>query len=100
MPLYIQPDPNNFDGLNFLSDQNMSVVNRKAMQGTILAHTEGGVPNMVLQLPAINEEELGYLIYFFEKACALSGYLLAVNPFNQPGVESYKKNMFALLKRL
>ena len=67
--LYIQPDPNNFDGLNFLSDQNMSVVNRKAMQGTILAHTEGGVPNMVLQLPAINEEELGYLIYFFEKAC-------------------------------
>ena len=69
--LYIQPDPNNFDGLNFLSDQNMSVVNRKAMQGTILAHTEGGVPNMVLQLPAINEEELGYLIYFFEKACAL-----------------------------
>ena len=95
--LYIQPDPNNFDGLNFLSDQNMSVVNRKAMQGTILAHTRGGVPNMVLQLPAINEEELGYLIYFFEKACALSGYLLAVNPFNQPGVESYKKNMFALL---
>ena len=95
--LYIQPDPNNFDGLNFLSDQNMSVVNRKAMHGTILAHTEGGVPNMVLQLPAINEEELGYLIYFFEKACALSGYLLAVNPFNQPGVESYKKNMFALL---
>ena len=95
--LYIQPDPNNFDGLNFLSDRNMSVVNRKAMQGTILAHTEGGVPNMVLQLPAINEEELGYLIYFFEKACALSGYLLAVNPFNQPGVESYKKNMFALL---
>ena len=95
--LYIQPDPNNFDGLNFLSDQNMSVVSRKAMQGTILAHTEGGVPNMVLQLPAINEEELGYLIYFFEKACALSGYLLAVNPFNQPGVESYKKNMFALL---
>ena len=95
--LYIQPDPNNFDGLNFLSDQNMSVVNRKAMQGTILAHTEGGVPNMVLQLPTINEEELGYLIYFFEKACALSGYLLAVNPFNQPGVESYKKNMFALL---
>ena len=95
--LYIQPDPNNFDGLNFLSGQNMSVVNRKAMQGTILAHTEGGVPNMVLQLPAINEEELGYLIYFFEKACALSGYLLAVNPFNQPGVESYKKNMFALL---
>ena len=95
--LYIEADPANFDGLNFLSEQNMSVVNRKAMQGTILAHTQGGVPNMVLQLPCINEEELGYLIYFFEKACALSGYLLAVNPFNQPGVESYKKNMFALL---
>ena len=75
----------------------MSVVNQKAMQGTILAHTQGGVPNMVLELPEVNEEELGYLIYFFEKACALSGYLLAVNPFNQPGVESYKKNMFALL---
>ena len=95
--LYIEADPANFDGLNFLSEQNMSVVNHKAMQGTILAHTQGGVPNMVLQLPCINEEELGYLIYFFEKACALSGYLLAVNPFNQPGVESYKKNMFALL---
>lgn len=95
--LYIEADPTNFDGLNFLSQQNMSVVNCKAMQGTILAHTQGGVPNMVLEIPEINEEELGYLIYFFEKACALSGYLLAVNPFNQPGVESYKKNMFALL---
>lgn len=95
--LYIEADPTNFDGLNFLSEQNMSVVNRKAMQGTILAHTQGGVPNLVLEAPQINEEELGYLIYFFEKACALSGYLLAVNPFNQPGVESYKKNMFALL---
>lgn len=95
--LYIEADPANFDGLNFLSQQNMSVVNQKAMQGTILAHTQGGVPNMVLELPEVNEEELGYLIYFFEKACALSGYLLAVNPFNQPGVESYKKNMFALL---
>ena len=95
--LYIEADPANFDGLNFLSQQNMSVVNQKAMQGTILAHTQGGVPNMVLELPEVNEEELGYLTYFFEKACALSGYLLAVNPFNQPGVESYKKNMFALL---
>lgn len=95
--LYIEADPANFDGLNFLSQQNMSVVNQKAMQGTILAHTQGGVPNRVLELPEVNEEELGYLIYFFEKACALSGYLLAVNPFNQPGVESYKKNMFALL---
>lgn len=95
--LYIDADPANFDGLNFLSEQNMSVVNQKAMQGTILAHTQGGVPNMVLEMDSINEKELGYLIYFFEKACAMSGYLLAVNPFNQPGVESYKKNMFALL---
>lgn len=95
--LYIEQDSTNFDGLNFLSEQNMSIVNRKAMQGTILAHTQGGVPNMVLEMEKADEEELGYLIYFFEKACALSGYLLAVNPFNQPGVESYKKNMFALL---
>lgn len=95
--LYIERDSTDFDGLNFLSEQNMSVVNRKAMQGTILAHTQGGVPNMVLEMEKADEEELGYLIYFFEKACALSGYLLAVNPFNQPGVESYKKNMFALL---
>lgn len=98
--LYIERDSTDFDGLNFLSEQNMSVVNRKAMQGTILAHTQGGVPNMVLEMEKADEEELGYLIYFFEKACALSGYLLAVNPFNQPGVESYKKNMFALLGKL
>lgn len=95
--LYIQPDPEDFDGLNFLSSQDMSIVNKKAMQGTILAHTEGGVPNMILEIPEINESELGYLIYFFEKACAISAYMLGVNPFNQPGVESYKKNMFALL---
>lgn len=95
--LYIQPDPSNFDGLNFLSSQHMSVVNSKAMQGTILAHTEGGVPNIVLKIPQINEWEFGYMVYFFEKACALSSYLLGVNPFNQPGVEGYKKNMFALL---
>ena len=85
------------DGLNFLSNQNMSVVNRKAYEGTVIAHTEGGVPNIVLEAPELNEYELGYIIYFFEKACAISGYLLGVNPFNQPGVESYKKNMFALL---
>lgn len=96
---YIKADPTNFDGLNFLSERNMSEVNRKAMQGTILAHTEGGVPNLVLEVPEINEHELGYLIYFFEKACGLSGYVLGVNPFNQPGVESYKKNMFALLNK-
>lgn len=95
--LYIQPDAANFDGLNFLSEQNMSVVNQKAFEGTILAHTEGGAPNMVLEVDGMDEHELGYLIYFFEKACAISGYLLGVNPFNQPGVEAYKKNMFALL---
>ncbi len=94
---FIKDDPNNFDGLNFLSNQEMSVVNRKAFEGTVLAHTEGGVPNLVVKVPECNEYELGYLIYFFEKACGISGYLLGVNPFDQPGVESYKKNMFALL---
>ena len=94
---YIAEDEENFDGLNFLANQNMSVVNQKAMQGTILAHTEGGTPNMILEVPEINEYELGQMIYFFEKACAVSGYMLGVNPFDQPGVESYKRNMFALL---
>ena len=94
---YIDADPANMDGLNFLSDQNMSVVNRKAFEGTILAHTEGGVPNVILEVPELNETELGFMIYFFEKACAISGYMMGVNPFDQPGVESYKKNMFALL---
>ncbi len=87
----------NIDGLNFLSGKKMSFVNRKAFEGTLLAHCDGGVPNVVLEVPRIDEYELGYLIYFFEKACAVSGYMLGVNPFNQPGVESYKKNMFALL---
>ncbi|MGN0632351.1 MAG: glucose-6-phosphate isomerase [Oscillospiraceae bacterium] len=95
--LFLQPDAENLDGLNFLTNQNMSVVNRRAFQGTVLAHTEGGVPNIILELDDVSEETLGELIYFFEKACAISGYLLGVNPFNQPGVESYKKNMFALL---
>ena len=94
---FLKDDPTNVDGLNFLSNQNMSVVNRKAFEGTVIAHTEGGVPNIVLEVPELNEYELGYIIYFFEKACAVSGYLLGVNPFDQPGVESYKKNMFALL---
>ncbi|MCI8648991.1 MAG: glucose-6-phosphate isomerase [Anaerotruncus sp.] len=94
---FIKDDPENLDGLNFLSNQNMSIVNQKAMQGTILAHTQGGVPNMVLEVPELNEYEFGYMVYFFERACAISGYLLSVNPFDQPGVESYKKNMFALL---
>ncbi len=94
---FVKDDPNNLDGLNFLSNQNMSVVNRKAFEGTVIAHTEGGTPNIILEMPEINEYEFGYLIYFFEKACAIDGYVLGVNPFDQPGVESYKKNMFALL---
>ena len=94
---FVKNDPDNFDGLNFLSNQNMSVVNDKAFQGTVLAHTAGGVPNVILEMPQMDEFHLGYLIYFFEKACAMSGYMLGVNPFNQPGVESYKNNMFALL---
>ena len=95
--LFLQPDAENLDGLNFLTNQNMSVVIRKAFEGTVLAHTEGGVPNIILELEDTTEESVGYMIYFFEKACAVSGYVLGVNPFNQPGVESYKSNMFALL---
>ena len=75
----------------------MSFVNNKAFLGTLLAHNDGGVPNVVISAPDFSEDTLGQIIYFFEKACAISGYLLGVNPFNQPGVESYKKNMFALL---
>ncbi|MDE5973920.1 MAG: glucose-6-phosphate isomerase [Eubacterium sp.] len=87
----------NIDGLNFLAGRSMSYVNEKARQGTLLAHTDGGVGNLVIECDSITENEIGYLIYFFEKVCAVSGYILGVNPFNQPGVESYKKNMFALL---
>ena len=94
---YIEKDPEDFDGMNFLAEQDMSVVNDKALKGTLLAHMEGGVPNMMLKIPEANEYELGYLVYFLEKACAVSGYLLGVNPFDQPGVEAYKNNMFALL---
>ena len=94
---YIEPLEGNFDGLNFLADQNMSVVNRKAMEGTILAHNDGGEPIGVIEVDSLDAYNVGYLIYFFWKACAVSGYLLSVNPFDQPGVESYKKNMFALL---
>lgn len=85
------------DGLNFLAGKTMSYVNEKAFEGTVLAHTDGGVPNFVVEMDKADEYNLGYLIYFFEKACAISGYMLGVNPFDQPGVESYKKNMFALL---
>lgn len=85
------------DGLNFVAGKTMQYVNDRAFMGTVLAHTDGSVPNIVLEVPEINENEFGYMVYFFEKACAISGYLLGVNPFDQPGVESYKKNMFALL---
>lgn len=90
-------DPANVDGLNFLEGKSMAYINRKAFEGTVLAHNDGGVPNVVISAPDFSEDTLGQIIYFFEKACAVSGYLLGVNPFNQPGVESYKKNMFALL---
>ncbi len=93
----IKEEEGDFDGLNFLANKNLSFVNRKAFEGTVLAHTDGNVPNMVLEVEKMDEYNLGYLIYFFEKACAISGYVLGVNPFDQPGVESYKKNMFALL---
>ncbi|MFY9197855.1 MAG: glucose-6-phosphate isomerase [Acutalibacteraceae bacterium] len=95
--MIISFDDENTDGLNFLAGKEMSFINQKAFEGTILAHSDGGVPNIVLEVEEMTEYELGYLIYFFEKACAISGYILGVNPFNQPGVESYKKNMFALL---
>ena len=93
----IGTDPENLDGLNFLQGKTVSFANKAAMNGTILAHTDGKVPNLVVNIPAQTEEYLGQLFYFFEFACGVSGYLLGVNPFNQPGVESYKKNMFALL---
>lgn len=95
--IVIGQDADNADGLNFLAGKTMAYVNEKAFEGTVLAHTDGGVPNTVLRVPDFSEKSLGQLIYFFEKACAISGYLMGVNPFNQPGVESYKKNMFALL---
>ena len=94
---YIPELEGNFDGLNFLANQNMSVVNRKAMEGTILAHTDGGVPLGLIEVDSLDAYNVGALIYFFWKACAVSGYLLSVHPFDLPGVESYKKNMFALL---
>jgi len=95
--IVIEKEENDGDGLNFLAGKPMSFVNEKAFEGTILAHTDGGVPNLVINIDKPDEENLGELIYFFEKACAISGYMLGVNPFDQPGVESYKKNMFALL---
>ncbi|MGP4078549.1 glucose-6-phosphate isomerase [Pseudalkalibacillus sp. R45] len=93
----IEEDEGNLDKLNYLAGKTMDFVNTKAYEGTLLAHTDGGVPNLVLNIPELNAYNFGYLVYFFEKACAISGYLLGVNPFDQPGVEAYKKNMFALL---
>ena len=93
----IPDDPANVDGLNFLSGKDLNYVNEMAKQGTLFAHVDGGVPNIVLEIEDRSPRSLGYLLYFFEKACAISGYLLGVNPFDQPGVEAYKKNMFALL---
>ena len=89
--------PEDVDGLNYLEGRSMAFINEKAFEGTVLAHNDGGVPNVVLHASDFSEDTLGQIIYFFEKACAISGYMLGVNPFDQPGVESYKKNMFALL---
>ena len=85
------------DGLNYLNGKTVDFVNKKAFAGTLLAHLDGGVPNMVVTIPKIDAYHIGYMIYFFEKACGISGHLAAVNPFNQEGVENYKRNMFALL---
>ena len=93
----IQEEPVDLDGLNYLAGKDMSFVNDCAMNGTIMAHTDGNVPNLMVKIPGQDEYSLGQLFYFFEFAVGVSGYLLGVNPFNQPGVESYKKNMFALL---
>ena len=95
--IIMESDEDNVDGLNFLAGKSVSFVNEQAFNGTLLAHTDGDVPNLVLRIEKMDEYCLGNLIYFFEKACGISGYLLGVNPFDQPGVEAYKKNMFALL---
>ena len=95
--LTIEESDNDLDGLNYLVGKKVDFVNNKAFEGTLLAHTDGGVPNLIISIPKLDEYTFGYLVYFFEKACAISGYLLGVNPFDQPGVEAYKVNMFALL---
>ena len=95
----IQPDDQNLDGLNYLAGKTVGYVNSKAMEGTVLEHVTGNVPNMMIEMDKLDEENLGELIYFFEKACAISGSILEVDPFNQPGVEEYKKNMFRLLEK-
>ncbi|SIS72674.1 glucose-6-phosphate isomerase [Salimicrobium salexigens] len=93
----LEAEENDLDGLNYLAGKTISEVNEKAYQGTMLAHTDGDVPNLIVHVPEMDAYTFGYLVYFFEKACAISGYILGVNPFDQPGVEAYKKNMFALL---
>lgn len=93
------PDNDNLDGLNFLAGRRIDYINKMAELGTMIAHVDGGVPNIKITLPQLDEVSLGQLIYFFEKACGISGYMLGVNPFDQPGVEAYKKNMFALLQK-
>ena len=95
----INNDEDNLDGLNYLSGKTLDYVNKKAMEGTVKAHVSGDVPNIMINIENLDEENIGELIYFFEKACAMSGMILGVNPFNQPGVEEYKKNMFKLLKK-
>ena len=93
----IEYNEEDMDGLNFVAGKTIDFVNKKAMEGTILAHREGGVPNIVLSVPKLDARSIGELIYFFEMSCAIGGYLMGINPFDQPGVEAYKKNMFALL---
>ena len=95
----VQSDDQNLDGLNYLAGKTMGYINNKAMEGTIKAHVSGNVPNVLIEIERIDEENLGELIYFYELTCAMSGSLLGVNPFNQPGVEEYKKNMFHLLEK-
>ena len=95
----IKIDDDNLDGLNYLAGKDLDYVNKKAMEGTIEAHVSGGVPNIMITIDELNEENIGELIYFFELACGISGNILGVNPFNQPGVEEYKKNMFRLLEK-
>ena len=95
----IPSDDDNLDGLNYLAGKGLDYVNKKAMEGTVQAHVSGDVPNIIINLKQLNETSIGELIYFFEKACAVSGMILGINPFNQPGVEEYKKNMFKLLKK-
>ena len=95
--IIIEEVDGNLDKLNFLAGKGMNFVNRKAFEGTMLAHIDGGVPNLLISVPNLDEFNFGKLVYFFEKACGISGYLLGINPFDQPGVEAYKKNMFALL---